>query len=116
MKRSKQMKISQLVTSCSTLALLAVSLPVLANDFGGRISVATQNSDNARKSDINEVSERQDIASLGLFGDYENSLITVNANYAASTHRYTEDIQPTRNLLEGQSALRFGKERDFFDL
>jgi hypothetical protein len=110
------MKVSRLVTSCSAFALLALSVPLLANNFGGRVSVSTQVSNNAEKTEIDELQERQDKASLGLFGDYENSLVTFNANYSASTHRYEKDTQPSRDQLEGESTLRFGKDRDFVDL
>lgn len=109
------MKISRLLTSCSAVALLFASLPGNA-DFSGYLSFISQFSDNAEREPDGDLSEWQDKYVLGLDGDYENDLITLEAGYTASMHRYEKDSQPRRELLEGNSLLRLGKDHDRFDV
>lgn len=94
------------------------ALPVYAENFGANISLSSQVSDNPNKTadDQNNVNERQDEYALGVFGNYENSVITLEANYVASENRFEKDSQPDRSILEGDSQLRFGKESQLFDL
>lgn len=109
------MKISRLITSCSAAALIFASLPGNA-DFGGYLSFVSQFSDNAEREPDGDLSEWQDKYAVGLDGDYENALVTLEAGYTASMHRYEKDSQPRRELLEGNSLLRLGKDHNLFDV
>lgn len=103
-------------TICIALGFLFAHTPTIANDFGGRVSVVSQYSDNAEKRSDEEISERQDKYAIGLYGDYENALVTLDANYVGSSHRYAKDSQEDRNLLEGESSLRLGKDHNLVDV
>src|SRR5690606_9203050 len=80
------------------------------------LSFISQFSDNAERTPDGGLSEWQDKYALGVYGDYENSLVTLEADYTASMHRYEKDSQPRREMLEGSSSLRLGKEHQLFDV
>lgn len=110
------MKKQHIVSCCSLLALMGASSLTLANDYGATLAITTEQTDNALKTQDDKIKERQDIVDLGVFAEYENSLIVLNSNYLATVHQFAKDSQEERTTVEGDTQLRFGKENQFADL
>lgn len=91
------------------LLLTLVSCPLFANDFGGSASVLTGQSDNAAKSDVNKMSERQDEYQLNIKGDYTNAWVYLDGGYEATSQRFAKESQEDKEFLEGNASLLVGK-------
>lgn len=97
--------------------ILLVSSPLLAEGtLGGRLYALAGESDNAFKSEIDLVDERQDEYGLDVDGTYVNSLIDSSLSYQAKEQRFTEESQEDKSTLEGTSSLLIGKEYHPLDL
>src|SRR5690606_33677357 len=116
----KQMKNRALCTPVKLLSLLVVgaglSAGASANEFAAQVNLSTRYTDNATKVAEDPIEERQDKYELGLNGFYENAVIEMGADYIASAHRFQKETQEDRNLVEGDSHLRIGKQAQLFDL
>lgn len=109
------MKNIMLAAYCGSL-LIAVPAQALTRHVDAFVDLSTEYTDNANKTDIDPISERQDRVSLGGIGAYQNQLIDFSANYVFSNYYFSEDTQPERNMLEGQSKLYLGKNSKLVDL
>ncbi|MES2822424.1 MAG: hypothetical protein V4732_02400 [Pseudomonadota bacterium] len=87
-----------------------------ADNFFGSASVASEESNNARKTTTDQINERQDQYNLRLGGEVINSLLDFNAEYLATARNYAKDTQENNNLLEGRSTLLIGKNTQPADL
>lgn len=87
-----------------------------ADTFFGSVSVASEESNNARKASTDQISERQDQYNLRLGGEVNNSLLDFNAEYLATARNYAKETQENNNLLVGKSALLIGKNTQPADL
>lgn len=110
------MKKQQFVTCCSLLTLIGASSLTQANDIGASLAVVTEKTDNALKTADNEIEERQDRVDLGVFAEYENSIVSLNTNYLAAKHWFEKDSQEERTTIEGDTRFRLGKETQMADL
>ncbi len=84
---------------------------VLANDIGGSVSLGTGYSDNATKSELDPLNERQDNYHASLNADYQNQTVTAGVNYQLSKRVFAENSQPDKSYLDGESSLLIGAER-----
>ncbi len=100
----------------STGLLLIPAGAMAANTFDARISASSEFTDNANRTEQNQLSERQDEYQLSLGTEYTNTLLEFQADYRASEHRFAEDSQQRRSLLEGSSSLLIGKPHHPVDL
>jgi hypothetical protein len=87
-----------------------------AKKLGASVSVTSGESDNARKTREQPISERQDTYSLGLVSEYENAYLSSDINYNASETRYAEKSQTDRSYLEGAAEVQLGKLTDPIDV
>lgn len=114
------MKNRALCTPVKLLSLLIAgagfSAGASANEFAAQVNLSTRYTDNATKVAEDPIEERQDKYELGINGFYENDLIDAGADYIASAHRFQKETQEDRNLVEGDSHLRIGKQTQLFDL
>lgn len=105
---------------CTVLSLtvpLLLPLQALAEgDWRASISLHSEHTDNANKTESDKISERQDEAELGLGGSYANRWVTFSANYKARERRFSESSQADRSVVQGDSKLLVGQSRDPFDL
>lgn len=109
------MKKTMLAAYCGSL-LIALPAQALTRHVDAFVDLSTEYTDNANKTDLDPVSERQDRVSLGGKGTYQNRLVDFTADYVFSDYRYSEDSQPDRNMLEGQSTLYLGNNSKLFEL
>lgn len=109
------MKNIMLAAYCGSL-LIAVPAQALTRHIDAFVDLSTEYTDNAKKTDLDPVNERQDRISLGGKGAYQNQLVDFTADYIFSDYRYSEDSQPDRNMLEGQSTLYLGKNSKLLNL
>lgn len=86
------------------------------NNFGATLKASATQTDNARKLEDTRIKELQEELQAGFFAGYENNLIQFNAKYDAYKTKYNEDSQESRGILEGDSSIRIGKERDVVDV
>lgn len=86
------------------------------NMFDARVSANSEFSDNANRTEQDQISERRDEYRLSVGTEYTNTLIEFQADYTASEHRFAEDSQQRRSLLEGRSSLLVGKPYHPVDL
>ena len=99
------------------LLLVAIfSSTAEAKNFGGHIFVSTGESDNAEKTIVDPVSERQDSYELGLSGEYDNSFLSTSIDYSGTDNRFAENSQRDQRYLEGESMLRLGSPTDPMDI
>lgn len=101
---------------CIQLSLLLLAAPVFGNAIETQLSAGSRFSDNARRTNTDTISERQDVYGLNLIGDYSNSLIAFDTSYRATENRFSKDSQPDRSLVEGDAELLIGKQHHFVDL
>ncbi|AFU98965.1 hypothetical protein [Simiduia agarivorans] len=97
-------------------APLVTSLAVAEGDWGGSVGVAVSQDDNARKSDVNQIEERQDEATARLYADYKGSWYLFDADYTARYLNYSKDSQDDRNQLDGRASLFLGKPKGWASL
>lgn len=101
---------------CSILLLCMIVAPALAGSIGGSISALSGESDNATKTQLEPIDERQDEYQLTLAVDYENSLLTADADYLASQRHFSEESQEDEFYVDGKSSLQFGNPNSPADL
>lgn len=100
---------------CAGLCLPVLSASALAA-VEVEVGVTSRYTDNALRTNNNEISERQDEFSAALLVDYENSLIDLDTDYRASENRFDKETQPDRSMLEGNTELLIGKAYHPVDL
>lgn len=110
------MKQRSLYTCCSLLSFFLIGSSVFANTIDLEVSATSRFTDNARRTNIDPISERQDTYGLNLVGDYSNSLLALDANYRATENRFDKESQPDRSMVEGNANLLIGKEHHPADL
>lgn len=110
------MKKIMLIAYCGSV-LAAGPAHALTRHVDAFVDVSTEYTDNAKKSSIDDpLSERQDRVTLGGRGGYQSQQVDFSANYTFAQYHYSEDSQPNRNMLEGQSSLYLGKNSKLFEL
>lgn len=87
-----------------------------AKSFTAGLSILSLLTDNAQKSEFDELEERQDEVSAYFRGDYENNYLSFLADYNIRYRRFDEDSQEDRRIIEGRADFRLGKEDGFADL
>lgn len=100
----------------STGLLLIPTGAMAANIFDARVSATSEFTDNANRTEQDQLSERQDQYELSVGTEYTNTLLEFQADYSASEHRFAEDSQERRSLLQGRSSLLIGKPHQPVDL
>jgi hypothetical protein len=106
----------QRIKKFSPLLLPLFSAAAYGNDFGAEISLVTFHTDNALRTPLQQISERQDEYSLGLTGDYTNQLLVLETEYRLQEYRFAKESQSDRTTIEGDTSLLIGKEYHVADL
>jgi hypothetical protein len=86
--------------------------PVKENQFSASISAGSLMTDNAEKTLLEPIEERQDIYGLGLVADYSNWLVDADVDYQLHAQKFSEQSQADEEYADGSSVLVFGKEAD----
>lgn len=84
--------------------------PASAESIGGYISVLSGQSDNATKTSVNAIDERQDEYDLSLVLGYSNPFLTAAADYLVSERHFAEASQDDEAYMEGKASLYLGNE------
>lgn len=102
---------------CLGLTLNFLTSFAFAQEFGGSVSIASGESDNADKSSNGEPqSERQDIYRISLSGEYDNPFLSATAQYSAENQRFSKGSQEDRTFVDGRSSVFIGTETSFADV
>lgn len=100
----------------STLSLLLMTTTAFADSIHGSISALSGESDNATKTQMEPVRERQDEYQLTLALDYENEYVTADADYLANQRHFSEESQQDEFYVDGKSSLQLGNQNTPADL
>ncbi|QEY11299.1 hypothetical protein [Cellvibrio sp. KY-YJ-3] len=108
--------IAFLVAAYASASALAAPTEVAGSDFGATISLSAQQTDNALKTQTDELSEQQNQLMASAFALYNNEYIALNSDYAVSQMRYEKDSQEERTTTIGKTDFVLGKPHNPFDL
>lgn len=86
------------------------------NGVSATLRLLSENTDNALRVPVDEISERQDTASADLAALYENDFLALNSRYSVSDSRYAEQSQEERSSALGSTELRLGKSYQLAEL
>lgn len=114
---TKKFKLTKQASKLLSTGLFLIPVGAMAdNMFDARISASSEFTDNANRSQQDEISERQDQIELSVGTEYTNTLLEFQADYSASHRSFEEDSQESRSLLQGRSSLLIGKPHQPIDL
>lgn len=105
---SNRLVLLPLVAAVAGLA--ASSLHALEVTAGGSFSL--EHTDNARKSDENEISEVQEQVALDVAGTHSGEELTADFSYMVDRRFYNDNSQDDDTRLEGFAALRWEQIRE----
>lgn len=98
-----------------SFCLLMPSL-ALAKNLTFDLLAALGESDNALKSDVDEVNEKQNRYTASLNGNWDKQWVNANMQYTAYREMFADDSQDEQNYLQGDSSLTFGNASNLLNL
>lgn len=106
----------QSIAALCGLLLLHSPSGYSSDAFQVGVDAESHYTNNARKSNENKISERQDKLSITVLSDYENSYSSVELDYTATNNNFSESSQEERDELTGKGSVILGKSDDRFGL